>query len=64
MPMTIMSDEFYGRRCDECGKLATHYYGNTVLCCQCHGGEILSEEETEEWHESYTKEKGLNKKLR
>lgn len=45
MPMTSWED-IYGEKCIECGKLATHFYGNTILCCQCHGGNLVSAEET------------------
>jgi hypothetical protein len=37
MPMTLWS-EIAGHRCSMCDGPATHFYGNTTLCCECHIG--------------------------
>jgi hypothetical protein len=62
MPMTPW-DSIAGHRCS-CGKLATHWYGPYPVCCACHGGYMISEEDTkeaveqvlndkiDEWHKS------------
>jgi hypothetical protein len=52
MPMTMMKD-IVGTNCIECNKPATHYYANFPLCCQCYGGDILSEKETYEIHANW-----------
>ena len=49
MSMTSMQ-YIVGVNCISCIKPATHYYGLYPLCCQCHGGHILSEKETYEIH--------------
>jgi len=38
MPATMWS-EIVGRKCDICGKWATHWYGGGPICCDCHVGE-------------------------
>jgi len=38
-------DDIKGWACCKCGGPATHFYGAVTLCCQCHGGEIVSKEE-------------------
>lgn len=46
-------DEMKGLYCLSCGGPATHYYGNTILCCDCHAGEgggILTREQAELLH--------------
>ena len=50
MPMTSPED-IKGEHCDQCGKWASHFYGNIPLCCQCHGGGIWTEKETRNWQE-------------
>lgn len=37
MPMTLWTD-IAGEYCEDCGELATHYYGTIALCCLCHVG--------------------------
>lgn len=38
MPMTGWKD-VAGKVCQICGKPATHYYGDMIICCACHAGE-------------------------
>lgn len=52
MPMTPIQ-YMIGINCVDCGKPASHYYGFFPLCCQCHGGHILSEKETYEIHSNW-----------
>ena len=44
-----------GYRCEQCGKAATHFYVIGPLCCQCHGGDIISNKEAEIIHAYYKK---------
>jgi hypothetical protein len=46
MPMTLWS-EIVGYTCLDCGKWATHFYGNFPICCSCHAGEVDSFMESE-----------------
>jgi hypothetical protein len=32
-------EEVAGKLCEICGGPATHYYGNSIICCSCHVGE-------------------------
>ena len=32
-----------GHKCVGCGGYATHLYGDVYLCCDCHGGYIISQ---------------------
>lgn len=32
-------DEIVGYTCLDCGKWATHWYGDVPICCACHYGE-------------------------
>jgi hypothetical protein len=50
MPLTLWRD-IIGERCDGCGGYATHWYGAVPLCCQCHGGDLVSQEEARRKHE-------------
>jgi len=52
MPMTH-PDDVKGFYCAICGKWASHFdpITDTPVCCQCHGGEIWSEEDTRRWQE-------------
>lgn len=43
MPMDMWED-MVGQFC-ACGNHATHWYGGISLCCGCHGGEVITEEE-------------------
>lgn len=52
MPVTYWED-IVGHACAECGKPASHWYGDIPLCCQCHGGDVVSAEETARVHEHY-----------
>jgi hypothetical protein len=52
MPMTPW-EFIIGLNCGNCGKPATHFYGFYPLCCQCHGGDMFSEEETYETHANW-----------
>lgn len=45
MPMTTWED-INGKLCSYCHKPASHFYGYTPVCCQCHGGNACSVEET------------------
>ncbi len=49
MPMDSWED-VAGLFCD-CGNHATHFYCGLVLCCSCHGGEVINEEEARIAHE-------------
>jgi hypothetical protein len=51
MPMTPWP-EVIGKRCHACGGYATHIYGDIYLCCDCHGGFIISQEEARRVHET------------
>jgi hypothetical protein len=44
--------EVAGKRCSQCNGYATHYYGNTLLCCDCHGGFLVSQREAKRAHET------------
>ena len=55
MPMTAW-DTMQGLSCGECGKPASHYWGTKPICCQCHGGNIFSEQETRKAHEEMDSE--------
>ena len=46
-----------GKKCDGCGGYATHIHGVNVLCCECRGGYLVTQEEARKMHE-----KTLNKK--
>lgn len=37
--MTLWSD-IVGYTCVECGKWATHFYGDAPICCTCHCGSV------------------------
>jgi hypothetical protein len=50
MPCSIW-EEVAGKRCESCGGYATHYYGNVLLCCECHGGYLVSHDEAKRQHE-------------
>jgi hypothetical protein len=50
MPMTPW-EAVIGHRCASCGGYATHIYGDIYLCCQCHGGDIISQAEARKVHE-------------
>ena len=50
MPITAWYD-IAGLKCDWCGAPATHFYGTATLCCQCHGGNVYSVEETKLAHD-------------
>ena len=43
MPCTLWED-IAGKKCS-CGNYATHYYGSEAICCQCHGGNLVTPEE-------------------
>ncbi|KKN33872.1 hypothetical protein LCGC14_0799520 [marine sediment metagenome] len=47
MPITPW-EEVIGEHCYECGNYASHIYGSIYLCCQCHGGGLLTRAETDE----------------
>ena len=49
MPVTRWH-EIAGEKCNQCGKWATHWYGLTALCCECHGGHICTQEQAEVAH--------------
>ena len=50
MPATDWRD-VVGSLCCECGRPATHIYGGKPLCCQCHGGNVVSIEEARRQHD-------------
>lgn len=56
MPMTPWED-IVGEKCSQCGGYATHWYGYSPLCCDCHGGKIISQEEAKIVHTAH--EEGL-----
>jgi hypothetical protein len=45
-----------GMRCENyvegerCKNAATHWYGMIVICCECHGGYLFTNQEAELWH--------------
>ena len=45
MPMTTWN-EIAGEVCAICELPASHFYGGLPICCQCHGGNICTVEET------------------
>jgi len=47
MPATPWG-EINGELCVVCSAPASHFYFGAPLCCQCHGGNICTQEETEE----------------
>jgi hypothetical protein len=52
-----------GVKCTECGKPASHFYdAHYPLCCQCHGGECFTAEETRLAHEAVEKERRVANK--
>ena len=56
MPMTSW-EEIAGEKCAMCERPASHFYGWTPLCCQCHGGNIFTAKETAEAHAKILAEK-------
>jgi hypothetical protein len=50
MPLTPWI-EILGYACERCGGYATHWYGPLALCCDCHGGNLVSQEEARRQHE-------------
>jgi hypothetical protein len=50
MPLTPWIDVL-GYRCVQCGGFATHWYGHVTVCCQCHGGDLVSQDEARRMHE-------------
>ena len=62
MPMTFWED-ITGVKCSECGKPASHFYiDDSALCCQCHGGECFTAEETRLAHEAVEKRRRIENK--
>jgi hypothetical protein len=53
MPMSSWED-VAGKTCEICGNPATHYYGWTLICCDCHVGEkdggLFTKEQAQEEH--------------
>lgn len=53
MPVTGW-EEVAGKPCQMCGGPATHFYGDVVICCDCHvgevGGGLFSRDQAEEEH--------------
>ena len=49
MPLTPWV-EIVGHRCMECGGYATHWFGPAALCCDCHGGGLVSQAEAQVMH--------------
>jgi len=49
MPMDSW-ESMKGEVCAICELPASHYWGGTPYCCQCHGGDMFSREETCEIH--------------
>jgi hypothetical protein len=50
-------EDIAGEKCADCGGYATHHYGNVPVCCQCHGGNMITQEEAKAEHER-EKERG------
>lgn len=54
MPVTPW-EAVAGHKCEECGGPATHIYGWSYLCCDCHTGEkdggLYTQEEAKQHHE-------------
>lgn len=41
-----------GHRCSGCGGYATHFYGSYgAICCDCHGGYLVSQKDAKIEHE-------------
>jgi hypothetical protein len=43
--------DIIGYRCITCGGYATHWDGVMALCCDCHGGGLVSQDEARIMHE-------------
>jgi hypothetical protein len=58
MPMSAWS-EVAGKPCQICGGYATHYYGDMIICCDCHVGEkdtgLYTQEQARDEHYKYLK---------
>ena len=54
MPMTEWK-HIVGKKCVQCEKPASHFWGVYPVCCQCHGGDMFTAEETAFVHEFYEK---------
>lgn len=47
-----------GHRCNGCDGYATHFYGSYgPICCQCHGGHLVSQKDAKREHERVILEK-------
>jgi hypothetical protein len=57
MPMTTW-EAIAGKRCADCGGYATHYFANDPVCCACHGGDMISQEDAKTEHERVLAERG------
>lgn len=44
-------EDIVGESCTNCGKPASHFWSTDPICCQCHGGNVFSAEETAAIHE-------------
>lgn len=56
MPMSSW-EEVAGKRCSMCKtNWATHWYFGRLLCCECHGGYICTNEQASEMHDKVLKE--------
>lgn len=44
-------EEVAGKKCQQCGGYATHYYGDILICCECHGGHLVSQKDAKIEHE-------------
>lgn len=50
-------EDVAGHMCEICNENpATHIYGLTFMCCQCHGGDIITPEEAKEAHKKVLEE--------
>jgi len=50
-------EQVAGEKCDMCGGYATHIYGVNYLCCECHGGCLVTQKEAKKMHEKFLKGK-------
>lgn len=45
-------EDVAGKKCNGCGGYATHFYGSYgPICCDCHGGYLVSQKEAKKEHE-------------
>lgn len=51
-------EDVAGHKCNNCGGYATHFYGSHgAICCDCHGGCLVSQSDAKREHERIIIEK-------